>query len=499
MRATKERKAARGRGQGAAVLFLAAIAIQLLGCSASSHVPWYEFGGRTPRSAAAGSAQSTSKSAAASHDVPVAVRQRQLPQRHVADQTLTEVVPRTEYVKAVVRLMEALPAVWSLGAEERARFEATAREIAAYDLDTIRAGMLLCLQNSEHRCPTCGRVSVTSGVSYSLLFFTKFLFNLPGSVPHDSPDYPQYEGVAMQSTASNPQKAGGPPAADLRYPWAEGHDGRWHLVGGLTCVGIPEDPIDQFDYLRSRTDRRDIRPSQVARDSSPRTAGADGAATTAKQRVASIVLPKPDFPAARRQVGFHSPNRPGIPYENSTWSMFTDPPLSSEERTRLEAVIGLVERIPRWEAALSTEQRAQCEASSREIAAYDLETIWLALEYASNKPCPTCGTMPGAPERKLHVLVKFLFDLPQFIPLHTPGGEAPRYGPFPHKAVADPRVATGSYVIPFRWPWSEHADGGWRLTGHVVGQAVQRTWPGYSPTRLLEHYHRQYGLRQVSQ
>ena len=159
----------------------------------------------------------------------------------------------------IVRLLIAMPSWDSVGygqaeAEAITKIEQAVREIASYDIDTIRRGLAYyCLvgyireRNAIHdrECKT--------------FVLNKFLFDLPARVRRDSPHYETFGGVFGEPVSG---ESGNPKPSDevsLRWPWSEGQTGTWHLGtyrGGGT--GEQYQPMIAFDYYRKHFGKRDM-------------------------------------------------------------------------------------------------------------------------------------------------------------------------------------------------------------------------------------------------
>jgi len=180
---------------------------------------------------------------------------------------------RRQASQQIVRLLEQMPS-WpgqhEPDAQRKAqRIEQIMRRIAAYDSDTIREGMAAFVE--KHVRPS----HWYQGTGEEKLFLlNKFLFELPETLPRNSPHIP----YTTCGWWTNPESRTlhGPDTEDwpyVRWPWTAGPDGEYQLVlAGRIIIhfGLPYDGLRHFDYLRKHFSRRKIsQPAQPSVDLPP--------------------------------------------------------------------------------------------------------------------------------------------------------------------------------------------------------------------------------------
>jgi hypothetical protein len=152
-------------------------------------------------------------------------------------------------------LTDSMPSWTSFGLSnpeeplKRTKIEHIVRQIARYDLDSIRAAIAERIDTGSN---------LEDAVDGKAFVLTRFLFRLPETVPSDSP-HVIHLGGGWLGRHTNEHSEHREDSRDLlaRWPWSEDASGTWRLTG--TFVGFngpPDDLLHTFDYCRKTFGRR---------------------------------------------------------------------------------------------------------------------------------------------------------------------------------------------------------------------------------------------------
>jgi len=176
--------------------------------------------------------------------------------------------PVRREVDAIVSLLEEMPN-WTkpnmADANKRAKMEDTARRIAGYPTEAIRAAMERYWKEG-----TAAAGDEASRAGLGLYVLNKYLFDFPETVALDSAtrrhDAPWFGGwtsgwfwTKQGSKWVRVYSKLMPNWAWIRWPWAEQEDGTWRLWA--TPPDSTEQayrPLEAFDYYRKTYPRRDV-------------------------------------------------------------------------------------------------------------------------------------------------------------------------------------------------------------------------------------------------
>jgi len=124
------------------------------------------------------------------------------------------------------------------------------------------------------------------------------------------------------------------------------------------------------------------------------------------------------------------------------------------------------------------------------VAAYPLNTISRAIEVYSRR-----FKGDGSVERKLFLLNKFLFDIPEWLPRQSPHVPHLLAGWWGMPVNGDPKNPKPDDKFNVRWPWTADAHGEWHLTGrHMIYMG-----PPYDGLKMFEYLRRHFPRRKISQ
>jgi len=160
-------------------------------------------------------------------------------------------------------------------------------------------------------------------------------------------------------------------------------------------------------------------------------------------------------------------------------------------KTSSAEVVALIESMPTWVKLHSWEkqekEQAQIEAAIRKIAGYDTDVIRSAEEFylAADRGATIDRT------GQLYILNKFLFDLPEKVRLDSPASNDFGGWWMNRPIHRDPRNPEDVGEVSMRWPWSENAQGAWRLTG----RSNIFSGPPYQALQAFDFYRETYGRR----
>lgn len=148
--------------------------------------------------------------------------------------------------------------------EERAEIERAVKEIAQYDLDTVRSAVAYYQQ--EYRGDLSTRIpgKGTGWAPGKLFLLIQYLFNLPEKVTRASP-YWRFFGSWTMPFSGDVRHPKTSDSVDLRWPWLSDSSGRWQLVGRFVCyIGEEYDALGAFDFYRKHFGPRIVRDGQHA-------------------------------------------------------------------------------------------------------------------------------------------------------------------------------------------------------------------------------------------
>jgi len=179
-------------------------------------------------------------------------------------------------VKAIVALLEEMPGWKSLSGKpechvERSKIEATVRQVAAYDLDEIRAA----IECYDRESWEANNGVISSAAQGKLYLLTNYLFDLPETVRRDSPHFRVFGGgwigLPISGDQFNPKESD---LMSIRWPWSVDANGNWKLTGEFGgFLGPPFQPLTAFDYWRKAFGKRRTEQGKPGTDTYFETAG----------------------------------------------------------------------------------------------------------------------------------------------------------------------------------------------------------------------------------
>ena|ERR1041384_3360545 len=148
-----------------------------------------------------------------------------------------------------------------------------------------------------------------------------------------------------------------------------------------------------------------------------------------------------------------------------------------------EKVVELIESSPEWSEIPADDEasRSKIIEKMRGVAKYDLDTIRSAIEQYLSKKEQSEGGNDVASMSRLYVLNRYLFDVPDKVPM----GER-RFGSFfgiPHD----------SQSVNEMWPLSVDDKGKLALTGSFKGYFGEE----YLPLQEFDYFKEKYGPRKI--
>lgn len=166
-------------------------------------------------------------------------------------------VERSRQVDRIISLLDGIPD-WPMlpvvddghktprVLEQSIALEMGMREIAQYDLDSIREAV------KQYR--DLGRSGSRVRASEKLFFLNTYLFALPRTLPRESVHFVHFlvgwQGMPITGDPRNPQPSD---KASVRWPWEADERGRYHFVLDRKLVlylGPPYPALERFDYYR---------------------------------------------------------------------------------------------------------------------------------------------------------------------------------------------------------------------------------------------------------
>jgi hypothetical protein len=103
------------------------------------------------------------------------------------------------------------------------------------------------------------------GDEEKMFILNKYLFNIPKTIKRDSNHFTKFldgwDRIPITGDRYHPQKTD---ELSARWPWEEGADGKWHLIGrDHIRNGMPYNAVEKFDYYKKEFGKRENNKSSV--------------------------------------------------------------------------------------------------------------------------------------------------------------------------------------------------------------------------------------------